>query len=73
MINHNSDTNKVFAELIKAYGVKFNDKPNFKIHEESSYIDFTCFDCVIRDHHDEVLIEQPINLTGGGGGGDDGR
>lgn len=69
-LNPDFNKNLVYPRLqslLNSYGATFDQQSEIKIHEENSFIDFSCFNCVIRNHHYENINSKPDNGHGTGG------
>lgn len=51
--------------VLKLNGVSIDQQSEIKYHEENSYIDIDCFNCVNGVHTDENINAMPDNKTGG--------
>lgn len=52
-------------KVLKSYGVSIDQQSEIKFHEENSYINLSCFNCVIGVHNNENSDAMPDNKTGG--------
>ena len=59
--NNNSIDEKL-SLVLKSYGVTVDKESKIEIHEENSFIDLSCFNCLVRVSNGE----NPFNGDGGG-------
>ena len=57
----NSLSQKQISELIKDLGLDIDEESKIYIHEESNYIDFSCFNCIILNSPNHEIIENSFN------------
>lgn len=57
----NSFSQKQISDLIKDLGLDVDEESKIYIHEESNYIDFSCFNCIILNSPNHEIIENSFN------------
>jgi hypothetical protein len=48
--------------MLKSYGVTVDQESEISVHEEDSFFDISCINCLIRNHNNENENAMPDNL-----------
>lgn len=61
-----NDNNDSLSQFLKKYGISIDADSKYQIHDEKSFIDFSCFNCIINDISGHKETDGPDNAGGGG-------